>query len=616
MAPKNAGNSVTLSTKPSVSPSTAARLATARGPAANAPASVPARTPVNRGVVDRVAGAMRALLGRGGDAAAGTLTATPIPETDGAAPMNGPTTLFGPGTPLDVVSPAQFPRALDYPTAVNQQIQPRTGEPIDFATLRGLAEASDLVRLAIETRKDQMGKLPWTIRPKDWKDRLQPGEKIVKPDTTTKAIKAALMQPDGEHDFADWFRLLLEDMLVLDAPAVYVRKTRGGKFYAFEVLDGATIARKLDDRGRTPEAPAPAYQQIIKGLPFTEFTVDELVYKPRNPRPHKIYGFSPVEQIVTTVNVAIRRAVTQIQNYTEGNIPAMLLQVPATWSPSQIAEWQAIWDALLAGDLTQKSRAKFVPDVKAERLNDAPLFDAADEWLARVICYAFSLPPTAFVHQVNRATATNAQEVALEEGLAPLMEWAERYMTRLIALGFGVDGYEFAFTDEQNVDPEVQMKVDVGYIAAGVRSPESVAAEHGWEPPPPPPVPTDPLTGQPIPVAVPAGDAKPGQPKPGQPTGAKPAGGSAPAGDKAKANADDAKAAAEAKKAEKSVGAEDPIAVQSSAYRSFVERGMSPRMAAKVCGFPDEVCATLSDVPMVAADLVPAAAAADPKNWK
>jgi len=28
---------------------------------------------------------------------------------------------------------------------------------------------------------------------------------------------------------------------------------------------------------------------------------------PRNPRPHKAYGFSPVEQIVMTVNIALRR---------------------------------------------------------------------------------------------------------------------------------------------------------------------------------------------------------------------------------------------------------------------------------------------------------------------
>jgi hypothetical protein len=35
------------------------------------------------------------------------------------------------------------------------------------------------------------------------------------------------------------------------------------------------------------------------------------------------------------------------------------------------------------------------------------LKDDFDEWLARVICFAFSLPPTAFTKQVNRNTAEN-----------------------------------------------------------------------------------------------------------------------------------------------------------------------------------------------------------------
>jgi hypothetical protein len=46
-------------------------------------------------------------------------------------------------------------------------------------------------------------------------------------------------------------------------------------------------------------------------------------------------------------------------------------------------------------------------------LQTEKIFDEADEWLARVICYAMNLPPNAFVKQQNRATAGTAQEVAL-----------------------------------------------------------------------------------------------------------------------------------------------------------------------------------------------------------
>ena len=41
--------------------------------------------------------------------------------------------------------------------------------------------------------------------------------------------------------------MVLEDLFVLDAPALYVRRTVGGTLYAIEPIDGATIKRVLDD---------------------------------------------------------------------------------------------------------------------------------------------------------------------------------------------------------------------------------------------------------------------------------------------------------------------------------------------------------------------------------
>jgi PAS domain-containing protein len=92
----------------------------------------------------------------------------------------------------------------------------------------------------------------------------------------------------------------------------------------------------LDVTGRTPLPPDPAYQQILKGIPAVDYTADDLVYMVRNPRVWKIYGYSPVEQVITTVNIALRRQVSQLAFYTEGNVPEALGQVPDTWTPKQI----------------------------------------------------------------------------------------------------------------------------------------------------------------------------------------------------------------------------------------------------------------------------------------
>ena len=78
---------------------------------------------------------------------------------------------------------------------------------------------------------------------------------------------------------------------------------------------GATIKPLIGEDGRAPEAPDPAYQQILHGVPAADFSADELLYLPRNVRTHKLYGMSPVEQIALTVNIALRRDVATLDYY-------------------------------------------------------------------------------------------------------------------------------------------------------------------------------------------------------------------------------------------------------------------------------------------------------------
>jgi len=42
---------------------------------------------------------------------------------------------------------------------------------------------------------------------------------------------------------------------------------------------------------------------------------------PRNLRAHKLYGFSPVEQITLTVNIALRREAATLGDYRAGSTP-------------------------------------------------------------------------------------------------------------------------------------------------------------------------------------------------------------------------------------------------------------------------------------------------------
>jgi hypothetical protein len=76
-----------------------------------------------------------------------------------------PNDWFGPSQPLPPQAPASVTgRAFDYPVGYNILARPRSQEPVSFYQLRALADNYDLLRLIIETRKDQIEKLDWTLQ--------------------------------------------------------------------------------------------------------------------------------------------------------------------------------------------------------------------------------------------------------------------------------------------------------------------------------------------------------------------------------------------------------------------------------------------------------------------
>src|SRR6185312_5874566 len=74
---------------------------------------------------------------------------------------------FGPLDPLRPIAPPDVAgRRFDFPPGYNLVTRPRAYEPVGFHELRAFADAYDLLRLVIETRKDQMERLCWRIKPR------------------------------------------------------------------------------------------------------------------------------------------------------------------------------------------------------------------------------------------------------------------------------------------------------------------------------------------------------------------------------------------------------------------------------------------------------------------
>jgi hypothetical protein len=405
-----------------------------------------------------------------------------VADLDPAAMASNPAAgdgWFGPQNPLAPIAPPDVAgRQFDYPPGYNLVTRPRAYEPIGFFELRALADCYDLLRTIIETRKDQVARLGWSVKPRRRRVAVANDPRITR-------IEAFFARPDGANAWEPWLRTLLEDLFVIDAPTLWAERTRGGDLLRLHPIDGATIKRVIDQWGRTPLPPYPAYQQVLHGMPAVDYTARDIIYRPRNPRVHKVYGFSPVEQIIVTVNIALRRQVYQLQYYTEGNVPEALIGTPDAWMPDQIERFQLYWDALNAGNTAQRRRARFVPGGVAKTFiptKEPELTGATDEWLARLCCFAFSVSPQPFVRQMNRATAETAQDQATAEGLAPIRQWVKQLVDDIIAEEFAAPDLEFLWQDDAPADPAKAASIATDYVKAGIKSINEVRAELGLGP--------------------------------------------------------------------------------------------------------------------------------------
>src|SRR5690348_3249886 len=289
---------------------------------------------------------------------------------------------FGPGQPVPPGAPeAVVGRQFQMPISTNTLIQTKT-EGIGFGTLRMMADTTDIIRLLIEERKDQLCALDWTIHKKG--DDIRGRGKPVK-DAKSGAIEEFLASPDQSHPWQTWLRMLLEDMYVIDAASLYVQKTKGGKLFALRPIDGATIKRIIDGHGWTPAPPLPAYQQILNGIAASDYTTDDLRYLVRNVRTNKIYGYSHVEQIIVMAKLWLARQASNLEYYEKGSIPDGFLSASKDWGTAEIAKFQELFDLQLSGQLGDRRKLKVVPpDAKFTSTKEPALKSDYDEWLTRI----------------------------------------------------------------------------------------------------------------------------------------------------------------------------------------------------------------------------------------
>ena len=126
---------------------------------------------------------------------------------------------FGPERPLDPQQQQTAGRALDYLAGYNISTRPRRDTGVDFQTLRNFSQFYDLLRLLIERRIDQISNFEWSVVPTD--EAVDAGQDDTKLKASADAAQKFLKFPDGRTPWNVWLRKIVNDMLVLDAIALW-----------------------------------------------------------------------------------------------------------------------------------------------------------------------------------------------------------------------------------------------------------------------------------------------------------------------------------------------------------------------------------------------------------
>lgn len=309
---------------------------------------------------------------------------------------------FGPGNPL----PPEFidrpnkdgtadPRIYEYQQSWNLPGNQRKEVP--WQVLRQAADGVDLVRLCIEARKAHIGTLQWSWAPKEQviEDAYAASPKDGYEDAAQKIREQFMPEIKRLTEFWErpwrtrglsfraWVRMVVEEYLVVDGMVVYPRKSYGGDVLDLELVDASTIKPLLDHRGSRPLPPYPAFQQELYGFPRGEwrasgeydengklpnaYEAGELYYGVGNPRLFSPYGFSPVEQVLFSARLWLKRQGWLLAEYDDGSTPLTMIEPPGdpalvgTFTPAQRREWEDALNGEYGGQTRARHRAKVLP---------------------------------------------------------------------------------------------------------------------------------------------------------------------------------------------------------------------------------------------------------------
>ncbi len=286
----------------------------------------------------------------------------------------------------------------------------------------------------------------------------------------------------------------VRDSLIMDSAPIeteYKRDRRRG-IDGFYAVDGSTI-RLCTETGYQGDDSIYALQ-VVQGRVRTKYTLDDLIYEPRNPRTEVAmagYGLSETELLVRVVTGLLNAMTLNIKGFSENAIPRGILHLIGDFSQEDLDAFKRYWNGMVRG----VNNAWALPVMAASNPDSKAAFEKIDagfnemyfsKWmtfLTSIACAIYQMAPD----EINFESFTNGSSslsgddtvgkiaASKDKGLRPLMASLEAELSDFICSDFTPNFvFRWSGLDEENGEQNHELRKLLGTF-------DELRAEEGRE---------------------------------------------------------------------------------------------------------------------------------------
>lgn len=352
---------------------------------------------------------------------------------------------------------------------------------ISYDILRRACNAVPVARVCVNSLKEKITKTKWVIKNKD---------PMAKEDESQiETITNLLRTPNPNDTFRSLMDKMLEDLLVLDSVAVEKTRYPNGELAQLFYVDAATIRPVFDEYGnqdieidlKTKEGnqrlPV-SYLQVMDNSPYGGPESGEIVgawpkkdmiyfhMHPQGTMENYGYGLSPLEGVLSVVNNLLNSDNFNGSYFDEGAFPPLILQLAGQLDQRNLEAYREYLYAEIEGNFHRPAIMAGGGEMKIHNLKEMTNRDMQfmeyTQWLSKLLSAAYGLSPQdiGITDDVNRATSMTMKQLSESKGYGSILNLIKEVINEeIIRKDFGFNDLEFAWIEEDALEPETSMRI-------------------------------------------------------------------------------------------------------------------------------------------------------------